>query len=153
MSGVTAFLESVADIVRKRDVFGDLQIGASSLRCRAKDAAAEAWYSLEQQDNAWRISLYTRDRWLSESIETDLMHHGDPLEELIEEELVDLGGEGSVPPPKHFRADDKSYVFSNLVPEVCDLAESTTAVHVATWLLAYEAAFRNLGDMSGSDQA
>ena len=35
--------------------------------------------------------MLTKDRWLSESIEAEVMHHGDSLEELIEEELIDLG--------------------------------------------------------------
>jgi hypothetical protein len=31
-------------------------------------------------------------------------------------------------------------------------ANQAPAAHVATWLLAYEAAFRNLGDMAGGDE-
>jgi hypothetical protein len=33
-----------------------------------------------------------------------------------------------------------------------DQAPAAAAAHVATWLLAYEAAFRNLGDMAGGDE-
>ena len=40
----------------------------------------------------------TKDRWLSESIEGDLEHTGDELEELFEEELVELNWDGEVPP-------------------------------------------------------
>ena len=40
----------------------------------------------------------TKDRWLSESIEGDLEHTGDELEELLEEELVELDWEGPFPP-------------------------------------------------------
>jgi hypothetical protein len=96
------------------------------------------------------VSLSTADRWLSESIETDLLHFGDPLEELIEEELVELGGEGPVPAPKHYRADDRTYVFRNTVTVSTDLENSLE--RVGLWLLAYEAAFRNLGDMAGGDE-
>lgn len=88
MTDVAAFLESVADIAREHGVFGEVQLLDNTLRCRAKDAAAEAWYTVARQHDGWSVSLSTADRWLSESIETDLMHFGDPMEELIEEELV-----------------------------------------------------------------
>jgi hypothetical protein len=152
MTDVAAFLESVADIAREHGVFGEVQLLDNTLRCRAKDAAAEAWYTVARQHDGWSVSLSTADRWLSESIETDLMHFGDPMEELIEEELVELGGEGPVEPPKHYRADDRSYVFTSRVPMAADQAPAAAAAHVATWLLAYEAAFRNLGDMAGGDE-
>ena len=152
MTDVAAFLESVADIARERGVFGEVQVRGDALRCQARDAAAEAWHAVERQADGWSVSLSTADRWLSESIETDLMHFGDPMEELIEEELVELGGEGPVAPPKHYRADDRSYVFRSQVPMPADAAPAAAAAHVATWLLAYEAAFRNLGDMAGGDE-
>jgi hypothetical protein len=145
------FLERLADRVRTQDVFGAVQVLPGRLRCDARDAAAPAWYAVESDGSDWVISLSTADRWLSESIETDLLHFGDPMEELIEEELVELGGEGPVPAPKHYRADDRTYVFRNTVS---GSGEGDRALErVALWLLAYEAAFRNLGDMAGGDEA
>jgi hypothetical protein len=151
MTDVQNFLESLAERVRTHDVFGPVQVLSGRLRCDARDAAAPAWYAVESDGSDWVVSLSTADRWLSESIETDLLHFGDPLEELIEEELVELGGEGPVPAPKHYRADDRTYVFRNTVKGEADRAR--TLDRVALWLLAYEAAFRNLGDMAGSDEA
>ena len=150
MTDVQNFLESLAERARKQDVFGAVQVLSGRLRCDARDAAAPAWYAVEHDGTDWVVSLSTADRWLSESIETDLLHFGDPLEELIEEELVELGGIGPVPPPKHFRADDRSYVFVSRIPEAGGDASHVAGL-VGKWLLAYEAAFRNLGDMSGSD--
>ena len=82
----------------------------------AKDAVAEAWYVVDREGDGWAVSLLTPDRWLSESIESDLMHFGDPLEELVEEELAELGWRGRVPTIKHFRDDAKQYVFRSRVP-------------------------------------
>jgi hypothetical protein len=150
MTDVQNFLESLAERARKQDVFGAVQVLSGRLRCDARDAAAPAWYAVEHDGTDWVVSLSTADRWLSESIETDLLHFGDPLEELIEEELVELGGEGPVPAPKHYRADDRTYVFRSTVKGEGD--RGRTMDRVVLWLLAYEAAFRNLGDMAGSDE-
>ena len=151
MSDVLAILDRVAGVARSSGCFGDIEMKEATLRCAAKDAAAEAWYTVQHEGGGWCVSLSTADRWLSESIETDLLHFGDPLEELIEEELVELGGHGPVPAPKHFRADDRSYVFVNRIP--LDNGDANhVAGHIGKWLLAYEAAFRNLGDMAGGDE-
>ncbi|HVP73959.1 MAG TPA: hypothetical protein VMS30_09495, partial [Phycisphaerales bacterium] len=100
----------------------------------------------------WSVSLVTPNRWLSESIEADLMHHGDPIEELIEEELVDLGWQEDALPVKHFRSDDMLYTFVSPVPIPAGQAEDDAVKRATTCLLAYEAAFRELGDMSGGDE-
>ena len=52
--------------------------------------------------------------WLSESIESDLMHSGDKLDELIEEELVDQGEEPGHISFEHFRSDDMLFTFRTL---------------------------------------
>jgi len=151
MSDVLSILDRVAGVARNSGCFGDVDLRDATVRCAAKEAAAEAWYTVQHEAGGWCVSLSTADRWLSESIETDLLHFGDPLEELIEEELVELGGHGPVPPPKHFRADDRSYVFVSRVPDAAGDANHVAGL-VGKWLLAYEAAFRSLGDMSGSDE-
>lgn len=70
------------------------------------------------------------------------MHTGDDVEELLEEELVEQGLEASRPAVEHFRSDDRLFTFrSPVAPENADTA--------ARWLLAYEACFRQLGDMAG----
>lgn len=97
------------------------------------------------------------------------MHHGDPIEELIEEELVDQGyivgvkgrsaGNSNDPSGshrtrqgvevevQHFRSEDMMYTFQSPLPIEAS-SDLSKAIRVATqWLLAYEAAFRRLGDM------
>ena len=143
------FLNAVRSNAEKAGVFAEVKIDRGMLSCSARDSAEPAWYRVEPaKAGQWNVSLVTPNRWLSESIEADLMHHGDPIEELIEEELVDQGYEGEALPVKHFRSDDLLYTFVSPLP--IDTAHDEQAVRTATQcLLAYEAAFRELGDMSG----
>jgi hypothetical protein len=143
-------LAPLASAVRDRDVFDAIEFEHGRLSCKARDAAADAFYRLESRDGRVLVSLVTPDRWLSESIESDLMHYGDPLEELVAEELAefDLEVPESELVVKHFRSDDLLYTFETpLPPSIAADADKTLR-----FLLAYEAAFRALGDMSGSDE-
>lgn len=121
------------------------------LTCAARGAASPAFYRLElDQDRLW-VSLVMADRWLSESIEADLVHTGDSLEELIDEELVELGFDRGPLPCQHYRNDERLFIFRSPLP--IDLARigAPDADLAAAALLAYEACFRNLGDMSVAD--
>ncbi len=139
------FLRDLADRARARRVFGDVVLSPQSLQCAADGAAAEAWYRVEHGGNGWSLSLVTPDRWLSESIESDLMHTGDSLEELFEEELVEFGVDAAPPPVKHFRSEDRLYTFAVRLPDGHD------PELVSKFLFAFEATFRRLGDMAGGD--
>jgi len=145
---MAALVEQVAERARQADVFGAVRLEGDRLVCPARDAAEPAEYRLEW-DGAGRlwVSLVTPNRWLSESIETDLLHTGDKIEELIEDELVDLGYDGAPPRVEHFRSDDMLFTFRSALPIGSDAADSARSA--ATALLAYEACFRQLGDMSG----
>jgi hypothetical protein len=135
-------LNTISKHVSATDVFARVEALADRLRCHAKGSPEPAWYELADVNGTLVVRFATPDRWLSESIESDLMHFGDPIEELVEEELAELGWRGKVPTIKHFRDDQKLYTFENAVP--------ATDVETATkFLLAYEAAFRALGDVGG----
>lgn len=143
-------LSSIADDARDRDIFSGVELVGARIECKARDAGADASYRLEFRGGRIFVSLVTADRWLSESIESDLMHYGDPLEELVAEELAELGLD--VPESevvvKHFRSDDLLYTFETPLPG----AIASDPDKTLRFLLAYEAAFRALGDMSGSDE-
>ena len=141
------FLEALKANADKAGVFKEVKITSKGvLQCSAKGSTEPAWYRVDKVGGAWRISLVTADRRLSESIEADLMHHGDPIEELIEEELIDQGFKGKPLEVKHFRSDDMLYTFISEMP--VDETKGAKALEIATQcLLAYEAAFRELGDM------
>ena len=105
----------------------------------------DAWYELKATENGCLLALMTKDRWLSESIEGDLEHTGDELEELFEEELVELNWDGEVPPLRHFRDDLRQYVFSCEWP-------SKAPTEIALALQAMVAMFTELGDMGGENE-
>ena len=143
---VDPILESLREFATASGRFANVELVNGTLRCRARDIESEAWYLVEISDDGIAVLLVTPDRWLSESIEADLMHSGDDLEELLEEELVDLGVSLLPAEPikvEHFRSDDRLYTFRSSIPSGSD--EET----MLKWLLAYEAAFIELGDMSG----
>ncbi len=159
MSNTTDSLAQSLAAVRTRaldsGVFGPVTLHHSPrprLDCKAKAAAAQASYRVESDGGKVWVSLVTPDRWLSESIESDLMHTGDKLEELIEEELVELGCRTGCPGFEHFRSDDKLFTFRTAVP-LPPGGESTPAgiELIVQFLLAYEACFRNLGDMNADE--
>lgn len=145
-----ALYEEVGDRVRKPDVFEKVRRTDERLLCKAKGIEGEAYYAVTINDDhdTVYVSLFTPDRWLSESIEAELVHLGEKVEELLEEELVDQGLDQALT-VEHFRDDAKLYVFRSPLklpddevldgPEMIDRATKT--------LLAYEATFRELGDM------
>lgn len=141
-------LQTVASAIPANGPFASIEVHADRIRCHAKDAPAPAWYELATTDAGIIVRFATPDRWLSESVETDLMHFGDPIEELIEEELAELGWNGSVPSVRHFRDDARLYTFENTIPTTA--GEATEVARL--FLLAYEQAFRALGDVGGGDE-
>ena len=147
---VNELLQIVSAAATTRGVFASIELLADRLRCHAKDCPEPAWYELAEVGGSLVVRFATPDRWLSESIETDLMHFGDPIEELIEEELAELGWRGKMATVKHFRDDDRLYTFENAVPAAAD--GSADKVAAEKFLFAYEAAFRALGDVGGGDE-
>ena len=140
------FLECVRRCAEQAGVFADTRITEDVLVCEALNCAAPASYRLTREENQLLISLVTADRWLSESIEAELMHSGDNLEELVEEELLDQGYSGGPLPVQHFRSNDLLYTFSSRL-SLDDVPGDDHCTTAAQCLLAYEATFRELGDM------
>lgn len=145
-----ALMDSVAGLARRAAVFGEISTATSAagpvLECAAAGSAAPAWYRLFLEGPGLWVALVTPDRWLSQSIEADLVHTGDNLEDLIEEELVDHGLEGVRLRMEHFRSEDKLFTFRSPIP--VGASDPGAPAAAAKCLLAYEACFRNLGDMS-----
>lgn len=150
-----ALYEDVGDRVREPKVFEKVRRTDEALLCRAKAVESEAYYRVSvapEHDLVW-VELSTPDRWLSESIEADLLHKGDKIEDLLEEELFDQGFEARLP-VEHFRDDKKNYVFRSPVflPKSEKLDGEGMVDRVTRALLAYEALFRQLGNMVPEDQ-
>ncbi len=111
-----------------------------------------AEYRLFFEDGVLWVSWSTSDRWLSQSVEADLVFTGDDLDDMIDEELVDLGwNSGRLGPNEHFRSEDKRYTFRSRIPlDVSGVAQSGEAL--ASCILAYDIVFAELGDMKGDDE-
>jgi hypothetical protein len=130
---------------------GELTPAASPtmLTAEALGSGMPAVYRLMWEDGKLWVALQTKERYLSQSIEADLVHTGDKLSELIDEELAELGVSQPIGNVEHFRSQDKLYTFRSVVPLRSVDAEAGQVA--ATYVRAYEAAFRNLGDMQAGE--
>ncbi len=148
-AGLAEVLAHAAEQARQSGVFGEVDLCNGLLDAAAKASAEPASFRLSFEGGKLWVSLVTANRWLSQSIEADLVHTGDKLEDLIHEELVDLGYTGKPVPFEHFRSEDKLFTFRSIIPANLNHAHPTPEdkALVTTFLLGYEAAFRNLGDM------
>lgn len=146
-------LAAVKTAVDKAGVFGGSEIKDQRLVCKAANAAAPAAYRLEADGQTLYVSLVMADRWLSESIETDLVHTGDKLDELLEEELAELDYKGKPLRFEHYRSEDLLFTFRSPLPIAPGDASPEAVRTATTCLLAYEQCFRRLGDMdAGPDE-
>lgn len=146
-------MDRVRQNAQEAGVFGTCAIHDGMLVCSAVGSAEEAFYRLELDGDRLWVSLVMADRWQSGSIEGDLMHLGDKLEDLIQEELLDLECHKGPLPFEHFRSQDMLFTFRSPVPIELAKANEPESIETATaCLLAYEACFSKLGDMAGGDE-
>ncbi len=124
------------------------------LAAHANDAPDGAFYRIELHNDGVYVTWVSADRYLSQSIEQDLVFSGDDLDDMIDEELVDTGYEGArLAPMQHYRNDEKMFIFRSRTPIDPGNCEPTAAgASLAKFVLAYEAAIRQLGDMSPDEE-
>lgn len=142
--------EHVRAGAEQADVFADVKVGADGVRCEADGSAEPAYYRVYVEEGEVWIAMETEDRWLSGSIEGDLVGTGDKLDELLEEEIIDMGHHNAVVEFEHFRSPEKVYVFRSKLST--PLSDPNAPAHALIWLLGYETVFRDLGDMSEDDE-
>lgn len=143
-----SLFSSLQAAARDADLFAEVIVEDNRLRCVARESAEPAEYRIDLIDGELWVSLSTEDRWLSGSIEGDLMNTGDDLGEMIEEELVDQGCENPSVTFEHFRDPEQRYTFRSKIGIDPSGDPQKVAAEAARWLLGYEATFRDLGDMS-----
>ncbi|MEO1584870.1 MAG: hypothetical protein AAFR96_09910 [Planctomycetota bacterium] len=148
-------LQGVSKAAEAAGVFAGVTIRGHELLCDADGSAEPATYGIRIEDNGsvWAY-LAMEDRWQNGSIEADLVHTGDKVEELLDEELAELGYDSRANPAptfQHFRSEEMLFTFQSPVP-VEGLSAEAAAERAAQWLLAYEACFRQLGDMSEPEE-
>lgn len=144
--------QTLAQKIKATNSFGGVKADAGVVHAEAWGAAEPAVYRVYADLEPMIVELATKDRWLSESIEAELVESGDKLEELIADELVDLGyelvDEGREIRFEHYRSDDMEFVFRSKV--VIDGGRDPIDAALL-WIRAYEACFRQLGDMDESE--
>jgi hypothetical protein len=147
-----AMFDAVARTARDAGVFGAVDVRTSGpiqgVVCEVRGSATPAHYRITSEGGRLFVEFTTPDRWLSHSIEADLLNTGDKLEDLIDEELVDLGSAPWHAKVEHFRNADKLFVFRSPLPSKF----VPTAEDVGRALLAYEACFGRLGDVGGGSE-
>lgn len=151
---LVAFFEAVATKVKAAGEFGEISVLPAMLKCDAAASADPAFYSLSVDAGKMWVNLKTPARYLSQSIEQDLVHTGDKIPDLLHEELVELGYDGPALGFEHFRDEAKLYTFRTSTPiDVNKLHEAKSVELGALMLLAYEATFRRLGDMEAEEES
>ncbi len=152
-SQITKAFATLAADLDATGIFGRISFDGARIECAALASASPATYRIELGTDGLFVSLVTTDRWLSQSIEADLMNTGDKIEELLDEELAELDCLCTVPKVEHFRSDDKLYTFRSPLPIQPESLDTPAGLLFARQhLLAYEACFRNLGDMEGNHE-
>lgn len=151
-NALATMYDQIAKEALDADVFEGSEKRDDLLALKAKDCSTELYYFVDAQsdEKAVWVGLMTPDRWLSESIEADLMHRGDDIEELLEDELIDQGLE-EVLDVQHFRDDAKQYIFRSIAAKGSPSPDEKAIRRIAQVLLAYEACFRELGDVCEAD--
>ncbi len=151
--GLDTLLKEVRIRADASGVFGPTSMINGWLSCPAKFSAEPAEYRLGVAEGVFWIALVTRDRWLSESIESDLVDNGDDAADLIDEEARSRGFAGEALEVSHFRDDQKWYTFRSPVPITVhpDGDVKATPANIDTAfiiLMTYQDVFSELGDMS-----
>ncbi len=151
-------LSSIAELGRDAEIFGEVRLatganGGERLVCAAAAAAEPAEYRVDEQDGVLCVSLVTGDRYLSQSIEQDLVHSGDKIADLLKDELIDVEYDGPGLVVEHFRDPEKLFTFRSKLPIAKqDWGQKQLPQTVWKVLRAYEACFAPLGDMSAGEE-
>ena len=148
---IESLLKQVCQKAKDADAFADVKLEDKQIICiaKAEDPETQAFYKLNlADDGSLYVGIFTLDRWLSESIEADLVEHKDDIEELLADEMYELHIDEGLP-VKHFRDEQLQYVFQTLIPlPAGESFDSPDFVeYVGKVLLAYESTFNQLGDL------
>lgn len=146
----TDILTKVSELADDSGVFEAVTLNNNTLSCTAKGDEVDATYYIEEDAGTLYVGLRTPDRWLSESIEADLMHTGDKMHELLEDELYELGIKDTLT-FQHYRDEDKQYTFRSSLTEFLKTHGHTPETLLKP-LMAYQAMFLQLGDMDADEE-
>jgi len=116
------FVRTLAAAVTRLKRFESVEVKAGELVCAARGSDSPAFYKICIEAGRLCISLVMADRYLSQSIEQDLVHNGDKLGDLLADELIDADVRLPVGCPPlmvdHFRDPQKLFTFRTILPEL-----------------------------------
>lgn len=144
-----ALLAAVADALRDRGGFPSVRVECGEVVAAAPLVDAATYRVGMDAPNAASVSWASGDRYLSQSIEASLVWTGEDPGELIDDELGELGWTaGPIGAVDHYRDERNLFIFRCRVPISGSVeGRGRDAEALATCVLAFEAAFRELGDM------
>lgn len=145
---LAAIFSETARQAQAAGAFAEVAIEGGAVSCR-DPIQPEASFRIESEGDRLFVSWASADRYLSQSIEAELSWTGDDLDDLIDEEAAAQRWGG---PPlgrvEHFRDESRRFVFRSMIPAIGnEQGHERAAAALVGLLLAYQAAFRYLGDM------
>lgn len=142
-------LGEVARLAEQSGAFSEVRAAGGVVTCR-DPLQPDAAFRIEAEGDRVYVTWTSPNRYLSQSIEAELMWTGDDLDDLIDEEVADQGRTGRpLGRVEHFRNEEKLFTFRSVIPTEGDFSRDAQAL--CKCLLAYQAAFRDLGDMKAGD--
>lgn len=146
---IESLLDAVAERARGTGLFGTVTRRAGVVEAAALQCPEDAAFRIELAGDGLYVSWVTPDRYMSQSIEADLMWTGDDLSDMIDEELAAVGwNAGPLGKLEHFRNDEKLFTFRSKLPLEPGKADPGQHADVLVKaMMGYEAALRDLGDM------
>lgn len=153
-ANATAFLDALIEPLKAHPLFDAARRDADSAIAHATDTPEDAHFCVEVDSEGIWLTWASTDRYLSQSIEADLMFTGDDLDDMIDEEMVDAGWDlGKLSPSTHYRDDHMRFVFRCKAPIKPDAIDAQShAEPFANGLAGFATAFAELGDMSEGDE-
>ncbi len=149
----TALFSMASGLLRATGDFAEVIESSADVHC-TDPIQPEAAFRLTFDDGKLWASWVSPNRYLSQSIEADVKWTGDDIDDLIDEEVEALGWTGpKIGRFQHFRSQDMQYTFRSALP--LDLSAGSTESNgraAVLFLRAYQAAFRNLGDMKPEEE-
>ncbi len=148
MSNTSAVLAAAASLLRNCGCFESVSDAPSAVHC-TDPIQPDAGFRLTLDEGRLWASWVSPNRYLSQSIEAEVKWTGDDIDDLIDEEVEALGWTGAkIGRFQHFRSPDMQYTFRSQLPLDPAATDTDSAAQAAVlFLRAYQAAFRNLGDM------
>lgn len=167
MTDFSQLIDAIAQKADALDLFDGVEVQEDRVLCFADGPESPAWYAIRfnhfvggaaydeesEQQPSVTLSWNSKDRYLSQSIESDLVYTGDDLDDMLDEELVDLGWtRGRFDPFKHYRDEEETFVFIFRIPLEQRKLKVSDADDLLKCLQAADLVFSELGDMAEDDE-